>query len=58
MGKVVVSQFMTVDGVIDAPGGGEAFELGGWAFEFDRGTRETSSSSRSSRRPMRSCWGA
>jgi dihydrofolate reductase len=37
MGKVVVSQFMTVDGVIDAPGGGEAFELGGWAFQFDRG---------------------
>ena len=37
MGKVVVSQFMTVDGVIDAPGGGEDFELGGWAFEFDRG---------------------
>jgi dihydrofolate reductase len=37
MGKVVVSQFMTVDGVIDAPGSGEAFELGGWAFQFDRG---------------------
>jgi dihydrofolate reductase len=37
MSKVVVSQFMTVDGGIEAPGGGEAFEHGGWAFEFDRG---------------------
>ena len=37
MSKIVVSQFMTLDGVIDAPGGGEAFEHGGWAFQFDRG---------------------
>ena len=36
MGKLVVSQFMTLDGVIEAPGGGESFEHGGWAFEFDR----------------------
>jgi dihydrofolate reductase len=37
MGKVVVSQFMTVDGVVEDPGGSEKFERGGWAFEFDRG---------------------
>jgi dihydrofolate reductase len=37
MGKVVVSQFVTVDGVIEDPGGSENFEHGGWAFQFDRG---------------------
>jgi dihydrofolate reductase len=39
MGKVVVSQFMTVDGVVEDPGGAEKehFDRGGWAFEFDRG---------------------
>ena len=37
MGKVVVSQFITVDGVVEAPGGGEELERGGWAFKFQRG---------------------
>jgi dihydrofolate reductase len=37
MGKVVVSQFVTVDGVIEDPGGGEDFDRGGWAFRFERG---------------------
>ena len=37
MGKLVVSQFVTVDGVMEDPGGGEEFERGGWAFAFDRG---------------------
>jgi dihydrofolate reductase len=37
MGKVVVSQFVTVDGVVEDPGGSEKFERGGWAFEFARG---------------------
>jgi dihydrofolate reductase len=37
MGKLVVSQFVTVDGVIEDPGGSESFERGGWAFQFDRG---------------------
>src|SRR5436305_7223705 len=37
MGNVVVSQFVTVDGVVEDPGGAESFERGGWAFEFDRG---------------------
>jgi dihydrofolate reductase len=38
MGKVVVSQFISVDGVVEDPGGAEGFERGGWAFKFDRGT--------------------
>jgi dihydrofolate reductase len=37
MGKVVVSEFITVDGVVEDPGGSEKFERGGWAFEFNRG---------------------
>ena len=37
MGSVVVSQFVTVDGVIEDPGGAEGFDRGGWAFRFDRG---------------------
>ncbi len=37
MSKVVVSQFMTLDGVMEDPGGAEGFEHGGWAFQFDRG---------------------
>jgi dihydrofolate reductase len=37
MGKVVVSQFITVDGVVEDPGGSEGFDRGGWAFRFDRG---------------------
>jgi dihydrofolate reductase len=37
MGRVVVSQFLSVDGVIEDPGGSENFERGGWAFKFDRG---------------------
>lgn len=39
MSKVVVSQFMTLDGVVQDPGGAEKdeFDRGGWAFEFGRG---------------------
>lgn len=37
MGKIVVSQFVTVDGVVEDPGGSENSDFGGWAFEFDRG---------------------
>lgn len=36
MGKLVISEFITVDGVAEDPGG-QAFERGGWAFQFDRG---------------------
>jgi len=37
MGRVVVTEFVSLDGVIEAPGGGEEFEHGGWSFEFNRG---------------------
>jgi dihydrofolate reductase len=37
VGRIVVSEFVTLDGVMQAPGGGEDFEHAGWAFAFDRG---------------------
>ena len=37
MGRVVVSEFVTLDGVMEDPGGAEGFERGGWAFQFERG---------------------
>jgi|SRR4051794_3565036 len=37
MGRIVVTEFITLDGVIEDPGGSEGWEKGGWAFQFDRG---------------------
>ena len=37
MGRIVVTEFMSLDGVIEAPGGGETFKHGGWSFEISRG---------------------
>jgi dihydrofolate reductase len=37
MGKLVVTEFVSVDGVFEDPGGAEDFEYGGWTFEYDRG---------------------
>jgi dihydrofolate reductase len=34
MGKLVVTEFMTVDGVVEDPGGSEGTEHGGWSFKF------------------------
>jgi dihydrofolate reductase len=33
MARIVVSQFITLDGVVEDPGGSESFALGGWNFE-------------------------
>ena len=38
MAKLVVSEFTTLDGVIEDPGGAEGVSYGGWAFQFDRGS--------------------
>jgi dihydrofolate reductase len=34
MGKLVVTEFMSLDGVIEDPGGAEGFRHGGWSFRF------------------------
>jgi dihydrofolate reductase len=35
--KVVVSEFVSLDGVMEDPGGAEGYEHGGWSFKFNRG---------------------
>jgi dihydrofolate reductase len=37
MGRIVVTEFVSLDGVVEAPGGGEDFEYAGWSFEVNRG---------------------
>ena len=37
MGRIVVTEFMSLDGVMEDPGGSESFKHGAWSFEFDRG---------------------
>jgi dihydrofolate reductase len=37
MGKVVVTEFVSLDGVMEDPGGAESFEHGGWTFKFEQG---------------------
>jgi len=37
VGRIVVTEFVSLDGVVEAPGGGESFRHVGWSFEFDRG---------------------
>jgi dihydrofolate reductase len=37
MGKIVVSEFVSLDGVMEDPGGSEGTPHGGWAFKFERG---------------------
>jgi dihydrofolate reductase len=36
-GRIVVTEFISVDGVIEDPGGSEDFKYGGWSFEYNRG---------------------
>ncbi|HEX4162234.1 MAG TPA: dihydrofolate reductase family protein, partial [Acidimicrobiales bacterium] len=38
MGRIVVSEFVSVDGVMEDPGGSEGTRHAGWTFRFDRGT--------------------
>ena len=35
--RIVVTEFVTLDGVMEDPGGAEGTPFGGWAFRFDRG---------------------
>ena len=37
MGRIVVTEFVSLDGVMEDPGGSEDFRHGGWSFEFNRG---------------------
>jgi dihydrofolate reductase len=37
MGRIVVTEFISLDGVVEDPGGSEDFKHGGWSFAFERG---------------------
>ena len=37
MGRIVVTEFVSLDGVMEDPGGSEDFKYGGWTFEISRG---------------------
>jgi dihydrofolate reductase len=37
MVRIIVTEFVSLDGVMEDPGGAEDFEYGGWTFEIDRG---------------------
>ena len=37
MGRIVVTEFMSLDGVIEDPGGDGSFRHRGWSFEISRG---------------------
>jgi dihydrofolate reductase len=37
LGRIVVTEFVSLDGVMEDPGGSESFKYGGWSFEFARG---------------------
>ena len=37
MGRIVVTEFVSLDGVMEDPGGAEDYKHGGWTFEFNRG---------------------
>jgi dihydrofolate reductase len=37
MARLVVTEFVSLDGVFEDPGGAEGYEHGGWTFEYNRG---------------------
>ncbi len=37
MGRIIVTEFVSLDGVMEAPGGGEDFRHAGWTFQIKRG---------------------
>ena len=37
MGRIIVTEYVSLDGVMEAPGGGEDYKHAGWTFEIERG---------------------
>jgi dihydrofolate reductase len=37
MAKIAITEFISLDGVIEDPGGSEDFKYGGWSFQYERG---------------------
>jgi dihydrofolate reductase len=37
MSRIVITEFVSLDGVMEDPGGAEDYKYGGWTFQIDRG---------------------
>jgi dihydrofolate reductase len=37
MARILITEFVSLDGVMEDPGGAEGYRHGGWSFEIDRG---------------------
>jgi dihydrofolate reductase len=37
VGRIIVTEFVSLDGIMEDPGGSEDFKYGGWSFEVSRG---------------------
>jgi dihydrofolate reductase len=37
VGRIIVTEFVSLDGVMEDPGGAEDYKYGGWSFELSRG---------------------
>ena len=57
MGRIVVTEFVSLDGVMEDPGGAEDFQHGGWTFEIDRGEEGDKFKLERPSTPRRCCWG-
>ena len=56
MARIVVTEFISLDGVVEDPGGSEDFKHGGWSFEISAGTRGRQVQARRDHgRPTRCC---
>ena len=54
MRELIVTEFITLDGVMEAPGGEPGHPHTGWVVDF-AGDEQMSTSSRRCSRPTRSC---
>ena len=57
MGRIVVTEYISIDGVIEAPGGDEDDEHVNWVFEFERGEDGQKFKDDETLGSERCCWG-
>ena len=57
MRRIVVTEFISLDGVVEDPGGAEGYRHGGWTFGFN-GAEGTKYKLEETSRTTRCCWAA